>query len=186
MSKSKNKFLELISGPMFAGKTSYLIQKYETSTAQTKLLFKPEIDTRYQHNAIVTHDGIAREAKFLTQQQFEASLKISEDTHIFIDEVQFFSAELLDWIGVWHQLGYKITVAGLNRGWNGLPIGIMPELIELAHKTALLQAVCELCNAPAEYTQLRADASPHTTIGEAESYLSVCFDCFIPPTLILS
>mmetsp|Transcript_13894 Transcript_13894/g.35912 ORF Transcript_13894/g.35912 Transcript_13894/m.35912 type:complete len:325 (+) Transcript_13894:261-1235(+) len=55
--------LELITGPMFAGKTSELIKRAamaEEDGAMNTVIVKSKIDNRYSADEIVTHDGCRR------------------------------------------------------------------------------------------------------------------------------
>ena len=57
--------LEIITGPMFAGKTSALLKKARSFSGEM-VLIKPSFDTRYGICEIKTHDGVAAEAFNLT------------------------------------------------------------------------------------------------------------------------
>lgn len=57
--------LEVIAGPMFAGKTSALLKKARSFDGEM-ILIKPSFDTRYGICEIKTHDGVAAEAFNLT------------------------------------------------------------------------------------------------------------------------
>ncbi|WP_175266885.1 hypothetical protein [Acidiplasma cupricumulans] len=52
--------LTVITGPMFSGKTSRLIELLEREmlAGRNTLLFKPEIDKRYDTTYVTTHKGI--------------------------------------------------------------------------------------------------------------------------------
>ncbi|MGC8608451.1 MAG: thymidine kinase, partial [Thermoplasmata archaeon] len=52
--------LIVITGPMFSGKTSRLIEFLERHTLAGRkvILFKPDIDGRYSENDVVTHKGM--------------------------------------------------------------------------------------------------------------------------------
>jgi thymidine kinase len=51
--------LEVITGPMFAGKTEELLRRVERARIARKnaVLFKPKLDTRYASDRVVTHNG---------------------------------------------------------------------------------------------------------------------------------
>lgn len=57
-------FLEVITGPMFAGKTTELIKRIERQmfAKRKAALFKPAIDNRYSEDEIVAHNGLRYEA----------------------------------------------------------------------------------------------------------------------------
>ena len=57
--------LEVVTGPMFAGKTSALLRKARAFQGEM-VLIKPSFDTRYGICEIKTHDGVAAAAFNLT------------------------------------------------------------------------------------------------------------------------
>ena len=59
--KSNSGTIEVIVGPMFAGKTSELIRRIvRESYAKKKVgIFKPSIDVRYSRENVVSHDGLS-------------------------------------------------------------------------------------------------------------------------------
>ena len=48
--------ISVICGPMFSGKTSELIKRLKKQKIKKYLVFKPEIDDRYEKDKIVSHD----------------------------------------------------------------------------------------------------------------------------------
>ena len=82
--------IHVITGPMFAGKTSALIRLFDTISedgANTCVILKPARDTRYALESIVTHCGLSRPCSRLEPA---ALIQLpSSVTHVFIDEVQF-------------------------------------------------------------------------------------------------
>ena len=92
--------IEVIYGPMFAGKTSELIRQVELSMISKFeiLVFKPKIDNRYKSDEICTNTGrsvqslvIDKSREILNYIKF-SSRKIDK---IFIDEAQFFDNEIV-------------------------------------------------------------------------------------------
>lgn len=64
-------WLEVITGPMFAGKSEELIRRVKTlSYTKMKIIaFKPAIDDRYDKTAIASHDGAKYEAYAIKNAQ---------------------------------------------------------------------------------------------------------------------
>ena len=54
----KDGWIEVITGPMFAGKTEELIRRVKRLeyAKQNILVFKPQIDNRYADNEVVSHN----------------------------------------------------------------------------------------------------------------------------------
>ncbi len=87
--------LELICGPMFAGKTTELIRRLDAARAAQAitLAIKPAKDTRYADQELVTHaGGRTRAIAAATAADILAAVG---DAHVIgIDEAHFFGAQL--------------------------------------------------------------------------------------------
>ncbi|MDD3477492.1 MAG: thymidine kinase, partial [Candidatus Izemoplasmatales bacterium] len=57
--KQRDGWIEVITGPMFAGKTEELIRRVKRLefAKQNIIVFKPTIDTRYAQNEVVSHNN---------------------------------------------------------------------------------------------------------------------------------
>ncbi|MFH1823194.1 MAG: thymidine kinase [archaeon] len=84
--------LELITGPMFCGKTEELLRRLrrEQIAGSYVQLFKPELDNRYASDKVVTHEGISLKA--ISVKTIDQMLdELEEKTQVIgIDEIQFF------------------------------------------------------------------------------------------------
>src|SRR5436190_3928517 len=94
--------LEVITGPMFSGKSEELIRRLKRAriARQRVACYKPDIDLRYHRTAIASHSSqthdastIAPSSDRLREDLFGAG-KIHEVDVIGIDEVQFFDREI--------------------------------------------------------------------------------------------
>ncbi|CAH1755876.1 13954_t:CDS:2 [Entrophospora sp. SA101] len=103
--------LTIITGPMFAGKTSLLIDKYnQCKNYQSCLVFKPVSDKRYSLNDIVSHRGEKITAISITNiAEIEQYKEQAEN--IFIDEIHFFASDAVPYLEALAQQGKKIIVA---------------------------------------------------------------------------
>src|SRR3954451_24840340 len=90
--------LTIITGAMFAGKTSLLIEKYNQLKDSRKcLVFKPTIDKRYSSNNIVSHQGEEIKAVSITNiEEIEQCKEQAES--IFIDEIHFFKSNTIPYL----------------------------------------------------------------------------------------
>ena len=77
-----------IAGPMFAGKTSELIKRYE-KCARDKAIYSPDQDSRSGGKKVATHDGHAVESKtFKSISQITDDVRLSPDIrHVFVEEI---------------------------------------------------------------------------------------------------
>lgn len=187
--------LEVITGPMFAGKTEELLRRAERARIAKKrvLLFKPEIDVRYSLTEIVTHNGRRFPCYLLPttvdKRTFYARVPAQEletSEVLAFDEAHFFGPAFPDLCESLVQLGKRVIVAGLDLNFRGEPFGIMPILLALADEVLKLTAVCTVCGNPATRSQRLIDGKPVTDgpevlIGGLESYEPRCRDHFFAP-----
>lgn len=181
----KKGWIEVITGPMFAGKSEELIRRIKRLEYAHKktLVFKPKIDNRYSENEIVSHSKIkTRSINIETAQDI---LKyVDRDTEaVVIDEVQFLDHEIVHVVEDLANRGIRVIVAGLDRDFRGEPFQNMPELLALAEDVTKLTAICMRCGAPATRTQRLVNGDPASyddpiiIVGASESYEPRCRHC---------
>jgi len=187
-------FLEVITGPMFAGKTTELIKRIERQAfARRKVaLFKPSIDTRYSTEEVVAHNGLRYEA-FVVPTNGDGVASIMETTIrekyevIGVDEVQFFPMEIVEVLNKLADDGVYVIASGLNLDFKGDPFPVMKELLVRADNIVYLTAVCTVCGRPATRSQRLIDGkpaprnSPVILVGGRESYEARCREHHIVP-----
>lgn len=188
--------LEVVTGCMFSGKTEELLRRAERARIARKqvLLFKPELDTRYALEEVVTHYGRSLPCRRLpTDVAWPAfshliARHLSPVTDVFaFDEVHFFGPGFPDLCERLVARGGRVIVAGLDLNFRGEPFGPMPELLALADEVVKLAAVCTVCGEPATRSQRLVDgrpvtAGPEVLIGGLESYEPRCRGHFAPPS----
>lgn len=172
--------IHVIVGPMFAGKTTSLLRRIqlESHSGRSVALIKSSKDTRYDHNAIVTHDGdkypcLALRDLSTFRQQIGSSAYDKLDV-IGIDEAQFFE-DLYDFCqrAADHD-GKTIIVAGLDGDYLRRSFGSVLDIIPLADTVTKLTARCELCGKRAYFTLRKTDETQTELIGGADVYMPVC------------
>ncbi len=187
--------LEVITGPMFAGKTEELLRRVERAriAKKTVLLFKPEIDVRYSTTEVVTHNGRRFPCHLLPVSIDLAGFKARvsppalANTYVFaFDEAHFFGAAFPEVCEELVDRGKRVIVAGLDLNFRAEPFGPVPVLMALADEVVKLTAVCTVCGAPATRTQRLLGGKPALTgpevlIGGLETYEPRCRQHFLPP-----
>lgn len=180
---------------MFSGKTEELLRRAERARIAKKqvLLFKPELDTRYALEEVVTHYGRSLPCRRLPTDIAWADFSRlvtgprSPLGHVFaFDEVHFFGPDFPGLCERLVALGERVIVAGLDLNFRGEPFGPMPELLALADEVVKLAAVCTVCGEPATRSQRLVDgrpvtAGPEVLIGGLETYDPRCREHFFPP-----
>lgn len=182
-------WLEVICGPMFAGKSEELIRRVKTlSYAHQKIMaFKPAIDNRYDKTAIASHDGDKYPSYAVKTAQDIKNLVTPDTQVVAIDEVQFFGSEVVDICEEFADKGMRVIVAGLDTDFRGEPFGPMPELLARAEFVTKLSAACTVCGCAATRTQRLVNGKPANyddpviLVGAKESYEARCRKHHIVP-----
>lgn len=109
--------IELIFGPMFAGKTTELLSRVrsEQSAGKTVALVKSSIDTRYKCDQVTTHNGdeMACTAVDTLMPILDDATLMSKDV-IAVDEAQFFH-DLVEFVlSASEKHNKTVLVAGLD------------------------------------------------------------------------
>lgn len=177
--------LEVIAGPMFAGKTEELIKRlHRAKIAKRKvLLVKTRIDDRYADNAVVSHNGVKMEACACELDELRNIVDDDVDV-IGIDEVQFYNADIFNVIMDWIDEGRVVIVSGLDMTYRQEPFGIVPNLMACAEKVDKYTAICHRCGNEAYFTQRLVDDKPASfsgdtvVVGGLDSYEARCRNCF--------
>ncbi|MDE1873630.1 MAG: thymidine kinase [Candidatus Micrarchaeota archaeon] len=193
MQAKKNGKLVVITGPMFSGKTSELIRllERESIAGRKTIMFKPEVDKRYDESSVVTHKGASSEATAVDGGP-TGTARVKEVGSGFdavgIDEAQFFEdmGGLIRAADSLAGMGKTVYVSLLNRSHTGEPFGDAPELLARADYVYSLTAICRRCGNEATFTQRLGDDGKETfgelvKLGGRESYEPRCRGCFIRP-----
>lgn len=182
---NKNGSIEVICGSMFSGKSEELIRRIRRATygKLTIRAFKPALDNRYDEIAIVSHNGTETVAVPVDHAmdiitRLEGELK--ETDVVAIDEVQFFSEDIIAVAEYLADMGVRVIVAGLDTDFRGEPFGPMAQLMPRAESITKLSAICPICASPATRTQRLIDGRPAAyddpiiLVGASESYEPRC------------
>lgn len=181
----KKGWVEVIVGPMFAGKTEELIRRVKRMDYAKKnyLVFKPAIDTRYSKTEIVSHNKKALKAISISHGS-DIKRHLKKDTQaVVIDELQFFDDSLLKYVKELADQGYRVICAGLDTDFRGEPFGVVGPILAISEQVTKLTAICCCCGAEATKTQRIIEGQPAyyddptILVGEKESYEARCRCC---------
>lgn len=171
--------IEVICGSMFSGKTEELIRRLRRAQiARLNVeIFKPRIDTRYDENAVVSHNQNSIPS---TPVDNSSSILLlgSHVQVVGIDEAQFFDEELPNVCNTLADKGVRVIVAGLDMDFKGKPFGTVPHIMAIAESVTKVHAVCVKCGNPALYSYRLVPAQAKVLLGEKESYEPRCRKCF--------
>jgi len=174
-----NGSLTVITGCMFSGKTTELLRllKRHTIARQFVQLFKPDTDTRYGRNKVVTHDRTWLKATVVSAKDpiHILDLIAIATTVVGIDEAQFFDLSIAMVCERMLSKEIDVIVAGLKQDSDGRLFGSMDKLLVMANFITNLTAVCVECGEEATMTQWRGNAkTEQVVIGGSDEYTAVC------------
>ena len=192
-------YLEMIMGPMYAGKTSRLIDIYNSyQTGEKKytendiLVINHSTDTRYNSRDIglCNHDkkfipclwanklfdmiNIHKDIKNNVNKKLFLNVKV-----ILINECQFFS-DIVDWVILAVEKYKKIVyICGLDCDFKRNLFGNWLDLIKYADNIVKLKATCKCCNNNnALYSHRLTDSKEQVLIGYSE-HEPLCRKCYL-------
>uniref|UniRef100_A0A7S0BMC5 Thymidine kinase n=1 Tax=Rhodosorus marinus TaxID=101924 RepID=A0A7S0BMC5_9RHOD len=170
--------MELIIGPMFAGKTTELLRRSEQrrSAGQRVLLVKSSVDTRYSRVEIVSHDQKREPCYSMKELSPLLSEAIVSDYDVAaIDEAQFFP-DLLSFCLEWVDRQKKtVLVAGLDADCERRKFGEVVDLAPHADRITKLSARCGICGEPACFTKRKISLTKEQVlIGGSDLYMAAC------------
>ena len=171
--------VEVICGSMFSGKTEELLRRLNRAKfANLKIsVYKPQIDTRYDNEKIVSHDSNTILATPIQNPSEILSLMENSDV-IAIDEAQFFNNELVDVCNKAANKGKRVIVSGLDMDFSGVPFTVMPYLLAIAENVTKLHAICFDCGETANYSFRITKKKTLIQLGEKKEYKPLCRRCF--------
>ena len=186
--------LELIIGPMYAGKSTELLRIVNRYKCLGKkvLAINHSINNRYGCSTVITtHDNKKlngcldlKHLSLLLTDKYET--KFNEADVIIIEELQFFT-DAVEIIKICIDKYDKIVIcAGLDGDYKREPFGDVLYLIPLAEKVTKLTALCKKCGdgTSASFTKRYSkNEYPKNNkmifVGGAESYEAVCREHYL-------
>jgi thymidine kinase len=196
----QNGYLEIILGPMYASKTTRLVEIYK----QCKFcnisvaVINHDIDNRYDDDLLSTHDKIkipCIKTHKLTDIWPDKSIPLEESVHdiprindkfkiavsnvILINEGQFFP-DLFDIVNFMLDCGKQVYICGLDGDFERKKFGQILDLIPLCDKVTKLTSLCSKCKngTPGIFSMRLTNEIQQTVVG-SENYIPVCRSCYI-------
>lgn len=181
--------LEVITGPMYSGKTEELIKRVRRAQRQQKQVqvFKHDIDTRYSDEPkLYSHAGDALACEVIHHPKDILKNLLPNTEIVAIDEAQWFGEELVQVVETLLEPGKKVIISGLALTYDRTPFPPMPTLMAMADEVTKLHAVCNRCGNDAIFhKKITNDANPidptiadPSLVGAQNQYEARCRDCF--------
>jgi thymidine kinase len=174
--------VEVIAGPMFAGKTEELLRRVRRAVIaglEVQVLTHA-LDTRDGSDRIASHAGLAYPSRAVGSAA-DIVRTVAETTDVVaIDEVHFFGLDVVDVVTELAARDLVVVIAGLDVTFSGQPFEPTPSLMALAERVDKLTAICTVCGAEAVYHQRVEPVAASDTdlvpehVGGSEKYQARC------------
>lgn len=171
-----------IIGPMFAGKTSRIIEiaNSKTDSGETVKMIKYSKDTRYNNcgdSLVVSHDDISYPADSVSSLSEMNIFEILE-SNVFIDEGQFFS-DLREFSESCKRRGINVYISGLDTDYLQRKFPEIERVLPVSDNIERLTANCSVCGNEAEFTKRKIESDELILIGGNDFYEPVCKRCIL-------
>ena len=181
-------YLELITGPMYSGKTSRLLTVFKQAKLcnTSVLVVNYSGDTRYSDTNLSTHDRIEIPCVFLEslsalESEEDLKVRLDEAKVILINEGQFFGDLFSSVQRFVEQLHKHVYVCGLDGDYRREPFGDLLRLIPIADSIIKLKSLCQKCcdGTPALFShRVQKGVTEQKLIG-TDAYAPLCRKCYL-------
>jgi len=190
-------YLELIIGPMYASKSTRLVEVYKQCQFCNidVAVINHNIDNRYDEELLSTHDKVKipcikterlrdvwlnKDINLENKNvlRFQDKSEIARSSVILINEGQFFD-DLYEVVVEMLQCGKKVYVCGLDGDFERKKFGQILDLIPLCDKVEKLTSLCSLCkNGTRGIFSMRLTQETEQTVVGSDIYIPVCRKCY--------
>ncbi|MBN4083507.1 thymidine kinase [Mycoplasma sp. CSL10137] len=172
--------LEIITGPMFSGKSAELLKRLkilEIAGIKT-LVFKPRFDNRFSETMVVSRTGAKTDAIVIEKAKEILDNWDSSVKSVAIDEINFVDDGIYEVIDFLVLNGVRVIISGLDMDFMRRPFGVTPHLLAIADYVTKLKAVCLVCKSDAAFSFRKEINSELNLLGDSE-YEPRCRKCHI-------
>lgn len=178
--------IELICGPMWAGKSTELLRRIRryAITYKNIAVFTHKKDVRFgkdmavtTHDAMVTHEAASFQVHAISKLSGRrATDAAAHASCIGIDEGQFFG-DVVVMCNKWADEGKIVIIAALDTTFERKPFDTM---VQLCPDTIdKFTAVCFYCSSDAPFTRRITDETEVEVVGAEDKYEAVCRACYV-------
>lgn len=173
--------LSITLGPMFSGKTTWLVNTYNSLLSQNEnvAVINYADDTRYHETMLSTHDLVmipCIQAKTISEVANHNS--VVSATVILINEGQFFPDIYESIIKLVEHENKRVFICGLDGDFKRNKFGGLLDLIPMANEICKLSAKCNACNNPAPFSHRISTETSQIVIGSS-NYIPLCRSCYL-------
>lgn len=167
-----------VYGPMFSGKTTYLIEQFDKG--KSAVVFKPDLDERFTKKPVViSHNQEMIPAVLVNHLKPEEMKALVGDFKVvMIDEVNFFHESLIETVKTFLSEGRDVYVSGLYLDSERNIWGPMTTLIGMADRKVEVSARCDgeggKCQSPAILSYRKIPKTEQVRVAGADEYGATC------------
>jgi thymidine kinase len=178
-------YLELIIGPMYAGKTSEILEIYKQCVFCNipVTIINHTIDKRYHDTMLSSHDKIMApclQATTLSDiwANYASTNVVRNAKVILINEGQFFP-DLYEVVVDMLNHNKKVYICGLDGDFERKKFGNILDLIPLCDKVRKLTSLCSICkDGSLAIFSMRLTKEKEQTVVGSDIYIPVCRKCY--------
>lgn len=173
--------LQIILGPMFSGKSTFIIRNYDLYKDKMKtLVINYKKDNRYDNGDFICSHNLEKRAAVKLENLEELDESYYNYEYFLIDEGHFFK-DLKEFTLKLLSLKKKVTIVGLNGDINGNIFTNIISLIPYCEGMKYLTSLCSICkNDNKGFLHIKIDSKTlkdskeYKSVGGAETYKTVC------------
>lgn len=176
--------LQVVAGPMFAGKSEELLRRVRRAriAGLEVEVFSHALDDRRGEAQVSSHSGLSVPSRSVPDvDALLAAVRERSLDLVAVDEAQFFGPDLVAAVEALVADGLTVVVSGLSVTFDGRPFEPLPALMAIAEDVLKLTAVCAVCGEDAAFHErISSDAAgdplvpTHDQVGGIESYQARC------------
>ncbi|MBW9110309.1 thymidine kinase [Microbacterium ureisolvens] len=176
--------LQVVAGPMFAGKSEELLRRVRRAriAGLEVEVVSHALDDRRGDGLVSSHSGLSVPSRSVPDvPALIAAVQARGLDLVAIDEAQFFGPGLVPAVDELVAGGVTVVVSGLCITFDGRPFEPLPALMAMAEDVLKLTAVCAICGEDAAFHQRiagvaagEADVPTPAHVGGIESYQARC------------
>ncbi|WP_203580093.1 thymidine kinase [Microbacterium hibisci] len=176
--------LQVVAGPMFAGKSEELLRRVRRAriAGLEVEVVSHALDDRRGEGLVSSHSGLSIPSRSVPDAEaLGSSVRGRGLDLVAIDEAQFFGPELVPAVDALVADGVAVVVSGLCITFDGRPFEPLPALMAMAEDVLKLTAVCAVCGEDAAFHQRIVDEGggdpripTRAQVGGIESYQARC------------
>ena len=183
--------LDVITGPMYAGKTTELLRRLNREALiRSKVIYIKHCSDTRSSGPYSTHNPFHNEKSKksnITFYSFETLTGIDplieENDVIGVDEAQFFDdlfVNVLKWVEMYNK---HVIVAGINADCKRKSFDSILKLEPYSDTFIKLMSLCGICaekkiRRPALFTHKYSGSESRVEIGGVDKYIPVCRSCY--------